>query len=158
MCSINEETILDSKDMKKAFYLKYYPPIEDYRDQGLIYNCWPYPEESIAQDWGRLKKYLHKNPCHGISKSIILINFYVRLLSFHKDFLDNSSGGSFTSRRADDAWGLLDLVSENTDNWDLDKGKFITIDYVMRVELDNALDLGLRIGGRGRRMNSKVGI
>jgi hypothetical protein len=87
-----------------------------------------------------------------------LINFYVRLLSFHKDFLDNSSGGSFTSRRADDAWGLLDLVSENTDNWDLGKGKFITIDYVMRVELNNALDLGLRIGGRGRQMNSKVGI
>jgi hypothetical protein len=43
--------------------------------------------------------------------------------------LDNSSGASFTSRRANDAWGLLDLVSENTDNWDLDKGKIITIHY-----------------------------
>jgi hypothetical protein len=53
----------------------------------------------------------------------------VRLLSFHKDFLDNSSGGSFTGTRADDAWGLLDLVSENTDNWDLDKVIVITIDY-----------------------------
>jgi hypothetical protein len=53
----------------------------------------------------------------------------VRLLSFHKDSLDNSSGGSFTGRRADDAWELLDLISENTDNWDLDKGKIITIDY-----------------------------
>jgi hypothetical protein len=45
----------------------------------------------------------------------------VRLLSFHKDLLDNSSGGSFTGRRAYDAWRLLDLVSENADNWDLDK-------------------------------------
>jgi hypothetical protein len=27
-----------------------------------------------------------------------------------------------------------------------------------RVELNNALHLGLRIGGRGRQMNSKVGI
>jgi hypothetical protein len=26
----------------------------------------------------------------------------------------------------------------------------------MRVNLDNVLDEGLRIGGRGRRMNSKV--
>jgi hypothetical protein len=34
----------------------------------------------------------------------------VRLLLFHKDFLDNSSRGSFTSRRADDAWRLLDLI------------------------------------------------
>jgi hypothetical protein len=68
-------------------------------------------------------------PCNGISKSIILINLYVRLISFHKDFLDNSSRGSFTSRRADDACELLDLISENTNNWDLDKGKIITIDY-----------------------------
>jgi hypothetical protein len=82
----------------------------------LIYNFWPHPEESIAQSWRKLKKCIQKNPCHGISKRIILINFYVRLLSFHKDFLDNSSGGSFTSRRADDAWRLLDLVSENTHN------------------------------------------
>jgi hypothetical protein len=129
MRSINEENILDWEDMKKAFYLKYYPPIEAYRDRGFIYNFWPHPEESISQAWGRLKKCLRKNPCHGIFKSIILINFYVRLLSFHKDFLDNSSGEIFTNRGVEDAWGLLDLVSENTDNWDLDKGKIITIDY-----------------------------
>jgi hypothetical protein len=59
----------------KAFYLKYYPLIEAYRDRGLIYNFWPHPDESIAQAWGRLKKYIRKNHCHGISKSIILINF-----------------------------------------------------------------------------------
>jgi hypothetical protein len=52
MRSINEETILDWEDMKKAFYLQYYPPIEAYRDGGFIYNFWPHPEESIAQAWG----------------------------------------------------------------------------------------------------------
>jgi hypothetical protein len=88
MRSINEEYLSDWEDMKKAFYLKYYPPIEAYHGRGYIYNFWPHPEESITQAWGRLKKYLCKNPCHGISKSIILINFCVRLPSFHKDFLD----------------------------------------------------------------------
>jgi hypothetical protein len=53
----------------------------------------------------------------------------VRLPSFQKDFLDNSSGGSFTNRITEDAWGLLNLVSENRSNWDLDKGIIITIDY-----------------------------
>jgi hypothetical protein len=38
MHSINEENILDLEDMKKAFYLKYYPPIEAYHDRGFIYN------------------------------------------------------------------------------------------------------------------------
>jgi hypothetical protein len=110
MSSINEETDLDWENMMKAFYLKYYPPIEAYRDRGLIYNFWPNPTESIAQAWGRLKKYLRKNPCHNISKSIILINFYVRLISFHKYFLDNSSVGSFTGKRDDDAWDIIVIL------------------------------------------------
>jgi hypothetical protein len=33
MCSINEEYLPDWEDIKKAFYLKYYPPIEVYRDR-----------------------------------------------------------------------------------------------------------------------------
>jgi hypothetical protein len=129
LCSINEEYRLDQEDLKKAFYLKYYPPIKSYCDRGHIYNFWPHPGEIITQAWGRLKKCLHKNPCLVLSKSIILINFYVRLPSFQKDLLDNSSGGSFTNRRTEDAWGLLNLISENIDNWDLDKGNISTIDY-----------------------------
>jgi hypothetical protein len=65
----------------------------------------------------------------GLSKSIILINFYVRPPLFQKDFLDNSSRGSFTNKQTEDAWALLDLISENTSNWDLDKDNIITIDY-----------------------------
>jgi hypothetical protein len=49
MRSINEENFLDWEDMKKALYLKYYPPIETYHDRGFICNFWPHPEESIAQ-------------------------------------------------------------------------------------------------------------
>jgi hypothetical protein len=53
----------------------------------------------------------------------------VRIPSFQKDFLDNSSEGSFTHRCIEDAWELLDLIRENTCIWDLDKGNIITIDY-----------------------------
>jgi hypothetical protein len=41
MFSINEETELYWENMMKAFYLKYHPPIEAYRDRLLIYNFWP---------------------------------------------------------------------------------------------------------------------
>jgi hypothetical protein len=30
------------------------------------------------------------------------------------DFLDNSSGGSFTHKNIQEAWELLDLISKNT--------------------------------------------
>jgi hypothetical protein len=36
--SMNEEYHLDWENMKKAFYLKYYPPIEAYVDRCRIYN------------------------------------------------------------------------------------------------------------------------
>jgi hypothetical protein len=38
MRSINEEYSSNWEDMKKTLYLKYYPPIEAYRDRGFIYN------------------------------------------------------------------------------------------------------------------------
>jgi hypothetical protein len=53
----------------------------------------------------------------------------VRIPSFQKDFLDNSSGGSFTHKSIEEAWELIDLISENTGNWDLDKGNVICLDY-----------------------------
>jgi hypothetical protein len=115
--------------VKKAFYLKYYTPLKAYGDRCHIYNFWPHPGESISQAWGRLKDLLRKNPSHGLSKSIILINLYVRFSQSHKDFLDNSSGGSFTHQSIEEAWGLLEKISENTDNWDLDKGNKSCLEY-----------------------------
>jgi hypothetical protein len=35
---MNEEYRLDWEDIKKAFYLKYYPPIEAYSGRYHIYN------------------------------------------------------------------------------------------------------------------------
>jgi hypothetical protein len=127
--SMNEEYNFDRENMKKDFYLKYYPSIEAYSDRCHICRFWRHPGESITQAWGRLNERLPKTPCHGLSKSIILINFYVRISSFQKDFSDNSSGGSFTHKSTEEAWELLDLISKNTGNWDLDKGNVISVDY-----------------------------
>jgi hypothetical protein len=43
--------------------------------------------------------------------------------------LDNSSRGSFTHKSIEEAWGLLDKISENTNNWDLDKGNKSCLEY-----------------------------
>jgi hypothetical protein len=49
---MNDEYRLDWKNMRKAFYLKYYPPIEAYGDICHIHNFWPHLGESITQSWG----------------------------------------------------------------------------------------------------------
>jgi hypothetical protein len=125
---MNEEYCLDCENMKKAFYLRYYPPIEAYSDRCHIYNFWPHLGESIPNTWRRLNERLRKNPCHDLSKNIILKNFIVRIPLFQKNFLDNSSGGSFNHKNTKEAWELLDLISENIGNWVLDKGNIMSID------------------------------
>jgi hypothetical protein len=109
--SLDDKYKLDWYTLKKAFYLKFYTPKEAYEDRCNIYNFWPHKGESIAQAWGRLKGLIRKNPCHGIPESIILINFYVRLPEHHINFLDNSSGGSFTNKTSKEAAELLDIIS-----------------------------------------------
>jgi hypothetical protein len=53
----------------------------------------------------------------------------VRLPKEQKQFLDNSSGGSFTNNYEEEAWNLLETISENTGNWDLDKGTKPRLEY-----------------------------
>jgi hypothetical protein len=60
---------------------------------------------------GGLKELMRKNPCHDLSRKIILINFYVRLPKLQKEFLDNSFGGSFTNNYEEEAWNLLETFS-----------------------------------------------
>jgi hypothetical protein len=76
---------------KEGFYLKYYSPLKAYCDRSHIYNLRPHPGENVTEAWGRLKGFLLKNPNHGFSKGIILVNFYVRMGKCYKEFLDNSS-------------------------------------------------------------------
>jgi hypothetical protein len=43
--------------------------------------------------------------------------------------LDNSSGGSFTNNYEEEAWNLLETISENNGNWDLGKGNEPRLEY-----------------------------
>jgi hypothetical protein len=113
----------------KVFFLKFLTPKKAYKNRCYIFIFWPHVGESIAQAWGRLKELIRKNPCHDLSRKIILINFYVRLPKQQKQFLDNSSRGSFTNNYEEEAWNLLETISENIGNWDLDKGNKPRLEY-----------------------------
>jgi hypothetical protein len=87
---------------------------------------------------GEIEGTHSQEPCHDLSRKIILINFYVRLPKQQKEFLDNSSGGSFTNNY-EEAWNLLETISENTGTWDLDKGNKPHLEYeYFRVEFSTS--------------------
>ena len=70
-----------------------------------------------------------KCPNHGFPKGIIITNFYARLSGHYKDFLDASSEGSFTSKKIEFKWYLLERIQHNAENWEIDKGEESVINY-----------------------------
>ena len=93
-----------------------------YENRCYILNFLATSEREYYSSLGKVKELLRKNSCHDLTRKIMLINFYVRLPRKHKEFLDNSSGRSFTNNTEEEAWNLLETIAKNTGHWDLDKG------------------------------------
>ena len=83
---------------------------------------YPHDGESIAQAWGRLKKLILKCPDHELPEKIIVTIFYARLSDHCKDYLDACLEGSFTSKKVEARWDLLEIIQSNTEDWENDKG------------------------------------
>jgi hypothetical protein len=77
--TLNKEVTAKWGSLMKVFFLTIFTPKEAYENRCYIFIFWPHVGESITQAWGRLKELIRKNPCHDLSRKIILINFYVRL-------------------------------------------------------------------------------
>ena len=129
MRRINDPRHSKWKELESLFYSKFYPLHEVHRDRNFIYNFLPRDTESIAQAWERLKILLLKCPNHGLPEEIIVTNFYARLSGDCKDYLDACSEGSFTSKKVETKWDLLETIQHNAESWENDKGKESGINY-----------------------------
>ena len=92
------------------------------RNYIYIYNFWPREGESIALAWGRLKSMLYSCPNHGLSREIIIQNFYARLSHNDRSMLDTSCAGSFMKKTIEFWWDLLERIKRNFEDWELDEG------------------------------------
>jgi hypothetical protein len=70
-----------------------------------------------------------KCPIYELPSNIIVNNFYARLSLHNKDLLDASCSGSFTRVKEEAKWDLLDRIQENTEGWEIDKGRKSGINY-----------------------------
>ena len=68
-------------------------------------------------------------PNHELSNDIIVNNFYARLSRHDKDMLDASSLGSFTSKKVNAKWDLIERIYRSAEDWEIDKGKETGINY-----------------------------
>ena len=101
---------LEWEEFVSIFYFTFYPPSEIHKDRNSIYNFWPLEGERISQARGRLKTLILKCPNHELPDKIIVTNFYARLSGHCKDYLDSCSEGSFTSKKVEARWDLLETI------------------------------------------------
>ena len=92
-----------------------------------------------------------KCPNHKLPKEIIINNFYSRLSRHDKGLLDASSNGSFTNRKIDDKWGLIERIQCNAKDWEMDTCKESSINYEYDciksfVETENFNKLSAKFG------------
>ena len=126
---LDNSHFMDWKALMSLFYSKFYPVHEIHQDRNYIYNFWPREGESIAQAWGRLKSLMLKCPNHELPNDIIVNNFYARLSRRDKDMLDAYSLGSFTNKKVNAKWNLIERIYRNAEDWEIDKGKESGITY-----------------------------
>jgi hypothetical protein len=76
-----------------------------------------------------LKLLILKCPIHDLPRNVVIDNFYARLSGHYKDHLDACLDGSFTSKDIDTKWDLLEIIQNNIEGWDSDKGKGSGMNY-----------------------------
>ena len=66
---------------------------------------------------------LYSCPNHGLSREIIIQNFYARLSRDDQSMLDTSCTGSFMKKTIEFRWDLLERIKRNSKDQEFDEGK-----------------------------------
>ena len=66
---------------------------------------------------------LYSCPNHGLSREIIIQNFYARLSRDDQSILDTSCTGSFMKKTIEFRWDLLEGIKCNSEDRELNEGK-----------------------------------
>jgi hypothetical protein len=69
--------------------------------------------ETIPKAWERLQDYIQACPHNGIENSLVLQNFYDRLVPMSRGHLNAVAGGAFLSLTIDGATSLINKMVSN---------------------------------------------
>ena len=79
----------------------------------IIFTTFGHMREKASLKLGGLKSLMLKCPNLKLPNDIIVNNFYVRLPRRDKDMLDASSLGSFTNKKVNAKWDLIERIYHN---------------------------------------------
>jgi hypothetical protein len=110
-----EPNSITSWDQLQQVFLKQYFPIGRINDtRRAITGITQYQGEPIHETWERLKDLLRSCPHHVVPKWQLVQSFYDGLTESCRSTVDASCGGTFMLKSEDEAWAMIENLSNNS--------------------------------------------
>ncbi|XP_027172083.1 uncharacterized protein LOC113771713 [Coffea eugenioides] len=106
------------EQLKKKFLQKYFPASRAANLRKEICGITLHPEESLYDYWERFKKLCIRCPQYQISEQLLIQYFYEGLLYTDRSLIDAASGGVLMNKTPQDAWELIERMTENSQQFD----------------------------------------
>ncbi|GJW86527.1 reverse transcriptase domain-containing protein [Tanacetum coccineum] len=105
---LNEGTIKTWDELRAAFISRFFPPALFDRLLGEIRAFSQHENESLTDDWLRMKEMLRNYHGHNLSKGNIIKIFYHGLSEITQEVLNAAAGGIFLYKTPNQAYHLLE--------------------------------------------------
>lgn len=113
--------ITSKEECLQVFYNKYYPASKIQALKNEISNFSQKETEDLPQAWGRFDRLCRKCPTNGFKENETLDIFYNGLTENTRIYLDSIAGSVFRERTIDEAFELLETISRNYDDWNIEE-------------------------------------
>nr|GEW33659.1 DNA-directed DNA polymerase [Tanacetum cinerariifolium] len=105
------------EQMAKMFLGKYFPPSMVTKLRNEITNFRQHPDESLFEAWERCKLSIDRCPNHNILPVTQIDTFYNGLTLRHRDTINAVAGGTFTKRRPEECYDLIENMTAHHNDW-----------------------------------------
>ena len=112
--SLAHNSISTWEELQAEFLKKYFPVGRTNKIRNEIITFTQQPNEQFHESWERMKSLLRSCPHHDVPKWQLVQRFHEGVCDQHKTLIDASCGGTFMKKTPDDAWDLLEDLSENS--------------------------------------------
>jgi hypothetical protein len=102
------------------FFDKYFPASKIHALTLDISNFSQNEREDLPQVWGRYRELVRKCHTHGFKANEVLDIFYNGLTKSTRCYQDSIAGTVFRERIIDEATELLDTISQNYEDWNIE--------------------------------------
>ena len=105
----------------QKFLTKFFPALKIAKLMQEINTFRQMEEENLAKAWERFHELLRRCPHHRLTRWMQVHTFYKGLSDSTKTVIDASTGGMLMKKTTDQAYGILEDMATNSNQWLRDK-------------------------------------